>query len=273
MFLHYLPDELGLNPPAFARSRADVFGASPAVTTCAATGPDGGRGVVCCVVPSHRAGHEPRVGHYPAEQHWEKTPGGWWIGWSRTARPTPDLLSRAEAYPGHRVTLEDGSEWLVPVGRLWDGSDPFPKKLRLDPETGAWAETPHEKFRQITERAGELFADFMVAAISEDESGNPTATLNVDADLAVDALSLNYHVGAEEISALGLLTSENIGHIAKAFVDFPTWKLLLETRDEAKKKRPGVTPSLSDTDSGAPGCSPATGRAGPTCGPQPAGSN
>jgi len=262
MFLYYLPAAMRTLPKDFVASRADVFGDKAGVTFChTEKGPDGGRGMVCA--PELAGRSVKRVGHYAGEQVWQRTPKDWWIGFYEARRPGPESLARPEAYPGHKVTLQDGSEWLVPIGRLWDGSDPFPKKLRLDPETGKWTEAPLDRFARITERAGELFADLMAAAYSADDAGNPTVSLNVDPDLAVEALGLNYHVGAEEASVLGILTSENIGYIAQAFVDFPTWKVLLDVRADAKKKA-----SLSsDTSCGERGSCPATARPGLTSGP------
>jgi len=268
MFLYYLPAAMRTLPKDFVAARAGVFGAGAGVTFChTEKGPDEGRGIVCAPVLGGRSAPD-RVGHYSGEQVWQRTPRPWWIGFYESRRPMPETLARSEAYPGHKVTLQDGSEWLVPVGRLWNGADPFPKKLRLDPETGRWKETPLDRFARITERAGEVFADLMAAAWSEDEDGNPTVSFNVDTDLAVEALGLNYHVGAEEISALGLLTSENVGYIAQAFVDFPTWKILLDARNDAKKK---ATRPASGTGSGETDSCPATARPGPTSGPLAAG--
>ncbi len=55
-------------------------------------------------------------------------------------------------------------------------------------------------------------------------------------DLGVRALAVNYRLGAREVGALGLLTTENYSGLMAALIDLPSFCKMMREVVEAKKK-------------------------------------
>ena len=182
------------------------------------------------------------------EQEWQKAPvlvdpydgAGYWIGWQKDAPPGPEDLARPKQLPGHFVEFGDVKKWLVPVARryyegpagmTWRPTLPSPKRLKAD--GSGWEEGAiREEYRRLWEHAERIIAIFVAAAAAEKEGkkSDVAFTYSEEADALVEALALNYCVGAVEISALGLLSSDCIIPALNAIVDVPTLTDLIKKK-------------------------------------------
>jgi hypothetical protein len=248
--LYFLPSS-GPTIEDFAEGRLDVFGQSPSFerVPILQNGPGGKSGVILLL---KTAGYKipQRFGYYPADQSWQQAPGGdWWIGFEKAGRPTPEALARAEAVDGHAVRLDDGNLWTVPVARFAGGSSAFPKRLSLGPD-GKLQVKPMERFEEISKAAESVWCGMMPA--SSAKADETTVTVENGWEIAVQALAVNYHVGALEVSALELLTTINLRAVLLALIDWPTIERILKAKAEADKDgRPFGTGAGSSTGSGA----------------------
>ena len=257
-FLYFLPTS-GPTVADFGEGRADVFtrsaGALPGETPSferapvLQNGPSGQAGVVLAL---KSAGYRvpARFGYYPQEQTWQKAPGGeWWLGIENAARPTPEQLARADLCAGHEIKLGDRNLWTVPIARLVSGTSAFPQRLALGPD-GKLQVTPMARFDEIS-KAAEAVWEGMVSGAAE-KDGSKVLTIENGWEIAVQALAVNYHLGALEVSALGLLTTISLRQVLLALVDWPTVERLLKAKGEAEKAgRPFGTSDGSGTGSGA----------------------
>lgn len=254
--LYYLPSVV--KQEDFLAERAAVFGTDPSVEHRGVSGgPDGGEGEVLSL--SSGVG---RVAYLKAEQEWAQVPGrAWWMGWDRASPPAPRDLARPEQLRGRAVRLADGQDWIVPTARLWiehEGRalpvDALPQKLGVGAD-GRLAFSPLARYRTLADAGLRVWQGLNVAqgAISI------TLPLNDEWQIAVDALSANYHVGPEEVTALGLLTTANLASLLLALIDFEGFVSVLKALEEAAaKKAPAGTSAGSDTVSGETGSRPAT---------------
>lgn len=193
-------------------------------------GPDGGSGMVIVPRPELAEGLAATPGYFPAAQIWEQSPDGkYWVGYEREQPPRPLDLGRAEVVDGHAVTLGDGNEWLIPVGRLAMGGTRFEKRLRLGP-AGEWVSEVLPAYHELVEQAERIHA-FLLAGDGEASMDDAEAI-----DLAVRLLTLNYRIGRLEASALGLLTTRCVGKVLEAFIDVPSIVQISQAMSDAQKK-------------------------------------
>lgn len=184
------------------------------------------------------------VPYHPAEQTWLQCEK-WWIGCWNARRPSPADVVRPDALRGVLVQLGDGNGWEIPVARLQ------PMVMRF--ESGRWIQAPDPShastFAEADRIREEIWEPVNAAAqqyqlirrevmestddIAPGLEDRFRAALSAAAelhrqispDLAVQILSLNYRVGAEEISLLGLLRVDpqlgplELFAIVDAFVD------------------------------------------------------
>lgn len=144
---------------------------------------------------------------------------GLWIGFWNDDRPTAAQLARDEQIAGHRVRLGDGGDWLVPTARVFPLGTRLPESLVLGPD-GELVREAIPRFARISRMAEQVWADL------ETMGQGGEITLREGWDIAAAALSVNYRVGINEVSALGLLTTANLFHmrgpsVLGAFVDWP----------------------------------------------------
>lgn len=234
--LYFLPK--GRDAEEFIAARRAVWGVGGFDRRHVSAGPDGGEGQILSLADQKNAA---RVGYYPSEQEWHKTPAAdWWIGWSLAERPRPQDLQRPDSLPGHNVRLEDGQEWTVPVVRFINGVIALPQRLVLD-DQGNVARAPLDRYANLTRIALEIWEK--VAAAAEG-----LGVLRVEWEYAVAALAANYRLGGEEISALGLLTDANVAAVLLALIDWPRLLAMLEASD-SKKASSGASTASGETDS------------------------
>ena len=181
----------------------------------AANGPAG----ACILVTAGEAGD---CLYKPDDQDWIKSiVGDYWIGTWNGRIPTEMALRKTSQLSGHRVTLADGSEWLVPVVRLIDGGSALPASLVLGTKGEVYtSELP--AYSKLSAQADQLFADLRVE-MKWDE-GTQVLGPGDRIGVAADAMGWNYHIGVDEMNILGLLTTKNLSDVMAAILDIPSIK-------------------------------------------------
>lgn len=169
----------------------------------------------------------------PAEQVWsESNNGKFHIGYYADDPPTESQLARKDQIAGHRVENSDGQKWLIPTARIFPAGTRLPETLLLGPDNKVYTR-PIAKYAEFSRRAEVLWNDFKKQlgwAEGEQELSYADEML-----LVIEAISFNYHVGADEINALELLNTKNFEKIIHAIVDIPTLNAKLEEMGEQKK--------------------------------------
>lgn len=141
--------------------------------------------------------HERQQWYTATPQEAQETPGRW-IGWLRSAPPSPDDLVRRSTCPGYLVRDEHGRQWQVPIVR--SPHSPFgalPKDLVFD-AAGQVVPKLKSRYRALWESLAPLW-DVL--------NGTPVAP-EVDNDegfvprTAAAGLAVNYRLGPQEITAL-----------------------------------------------------------------------
>jgi hypothetical protein len=181
----------------------------------------------------------------------------WQVGAWRDALPGPADLERALPPFGWPVTMGDGRSWLLPVARSFPEGTQLPATLILGPDGLSREIRPeYAALSVLGERLWGIF-----------EHGGPVPYRDL-ADGAVQALALNYRLGAAEINLLRLFEESTLLAAAEALVDMPTVKAVA-AEVAARKKAPAgadpATPASSSSAAGAPDCCPATTPPTPTC--------
>lgn len=251
-FLYFVPDAVGREK--FLTGRATVFGGdAETVPRGVNAGPDGGPGTLIAVNP--RAGKSAKA-FIPDEQVWHRAPGrDWFFGWLKADPPSPEGLIRERPLPGHPVRLGDGKQWTIPVARFATGEIVLPKAMGLD-ESGTFGLRPLPEFSYLAAGA----ETFWQALTGGDE------LVQIEFEefwpVVVEALRLNYRVGQEEASVLGLVTTTNIWEALRALIDWPTVEKFL--KEQAAQKKTPETGGSSSSGSGVTDSPPATPPQSPT---------
>ena len=173
------------------------------------------------------------------------------VGAWRDALPGPDDLGRASPPIGWSVTMGDGRSWLVPAARIFPEGTQLPATLILGPD-GLSREIRPE-YAALSALAERLWGIF--------ETGGPVPFRDL-ADGAIQALAVNYRLGAAEVNLLRLFEESVLINVAKAMVDMPTVTAVAEEVAARKKAGAGADPAIPATHSscdGARDSSPATG--------------
>ena len=206
------------------------------------------RGVLRAVGPGSSCGvafrphtlepRQPVLGCWPADserpearQAWEPLLGadGVLVGHYTDQPPTPADLARPEQVAGHYTELEDGSQWLIPVARCFPEGSMLPQQLRLGSD-GQWVSTIVERFAAFSGRVDGFFEEL--------STGNGYAPAAY-ADLACEALSINYRIDRRGASHLGLLSDISVDRILGAVVDGPTVAAVTAELDQKKNQADG----------------------------------
>ena len=161
----------------------------------------------------------------PAEQEWREAPGGgYWIGWWKSRRPTPESLAKPRGgRPGHLVRLADGRDWLIPVARHFDGTCGVPRRLRLNAKYEWELADPIPGYESLVAGAERAYRHIR-AEMGESGEGAALLTEEEAIGLAVEGLATNYDIGPAECSALGLFDTGNVLEAALALADWPRIK-------------------------------------------------
>lgn len=166
------------------------------------------------------------IGFHPHRQTWSKA-GNIWIGWENGQLPGPNELQRDELVEGHRITMGDKAEWLVPIVRSNARGTALPQSFLLN-EAGEWSRRPMQVYQDLAGAAEKLWkwcvAEMLRHAGPSGENGQDDVegpTSPQLADLVCRALAVNYKVGRWEVSILKLLDDRIIWTASKAIVDWP----------------------------------------------------
>jgi len=203
------------------------------VRTCTSTiGPGQKR---CLLVADGKSDH--KLQFVGAAQRWARSLNDqFWIGLWTDAPPTSASLARSQQTDGHAIDLEDGCRWQIPCARVYGGGTKLPSVLKMTAD--GMTATVKPEFVEFCDRAQKLW-DFQLSLIADGRVPDDWS-FEDQWTLCAEALTINYHVGTDEINALGLFSSRNLNDIGAAVVDMPTVKDLMEKRlsDEKKKTRP-----------------------------------
>jgi len=162
-----------------------------------------------------------RCRYDPDAQVWTKSVSGdWWVGYYKSEKlPTEKELRRKTMMEGHKIPLIDGQEWIVPAIRLLNGGSGLPESIQID-DCGKFVTKALSQYERISGAAERLFQDFRIEAGID--PGEMTLEANDRIGLAIDAISLNYCVGIDEVMILSLLTTTNLSSIMSAILDLPS---------------------------------------------------
>ena len=239
-----------------ARGLSDVFADVKDLADLAlnelslASGPGGSPGVLVSILPV--ASREPprRMKFDPKDQtiRWSKrfNPAGdgeCFLGLDTLALPTPADLERYQVLRGYDVELADGQRWHVPTVRYHGGGTCLPRSMGWD-ERGQFRTAIKPGYEKAWDDSGRIFS-FLFEKESE-TIYEPEAC-----ELCTSALALNYRLDRPEISALGLLSSNNVRDVFDAIVDWPKIKLFIEEQKKSADRSraassPNSTPGSGD---------------------------
>lgn len=196
-------------------------------------GPDGKGGLVFAV----GAGAKPT--YKPAEQAWVRcaVPAGGgpapWVGIWNDNRPAPDDLKRKRFVGGELIELADGSRWAVPVCHSVVRGSTLPKRMVLGDDGRTWELRELPEFLSLCARAEKVWEAFVNQKAEEDGRSTIELDHQTAAEVAVEALGVNYRVGAVEVSMLGMLDTDTLYDVMMAVVDGFT---VLRVGKDAEKK-------------------------------------
>lgn len=226
-FLYFFPNVKAVNNV----NRDDVLGTCGlsnvldglhAISRETPNGPSGEAGCVCAF-ERENSGIEYRVYLSKEQQTWRKCEGGkFWLGYWNDAKPTPGNLERNEKILSYNVKMGDGNMWLLPIALAYDGGDNLPKQA-------GWGEDG-TVIREILPRYLEFSHKVHILADSYYESGTWGISENEQLEYAVQSISLNYHVGKYELTALGVFSPESMTVLC-------TLLALIDQPSSAEKKR------------------------------------
>jgi hypothetical protein len=199
-------------------------------------------------------GHCPadRLYYRPNEQTWQAAANGtYWIGTWNDAIPNERSLRRNSIIDGHRVSLGDGGQYIIPLARKFPAGSNLPMAMVLTADGLTLRQKP--QFAKFCGRAEKLWRQFCreMGWIAPDADDAMTAEEQFA--LAVEALGLNYHLGGEECSMLGLIDTASLPEILTRIVDVPTLQQQLAARMEQLKKKDCPCPQDNSSDSAASG--------------------
>jgi hypothetical protein len=201
-------------------------------------GPGGSGGVVMASA-EHCA--PSRVRYVPAEQEWIKA-DGYWIGQWKDEKIGPADLLRRELLDGHFVELADGQKWLCPIARSHglEGDsirwyhNRLPRSVAIGSDRKWHRGEVIPRYRRLWQ-LNLSWWDVRVASVPADSAVGDMITFDFDGlhESAAECLAVNYRLGPDEISLLGLFDSESARKILDALIDMPT---LVRLDEELQKK-------------------------------------
>ena len=178
------------------------------------------------------------IGFVPERQRWIDGPGyriGFW-----TDKPcTPDDLARGSLFPGYRMPLADGNQWIVPAAAE------LPTNIRL--VDSKWTHVRKPQFDEYWARSEVWFRrlvllDLNEARIREDAKLNSDELLAEWVDFVVFALRQNYRLTPLIASEVGLLDSQALLNVTMSAVDgMAIREVLDEVLAEAERENVGFT--------------------------------
>jgi len=134
--------------------------------------------------------------------------------------PGPGDLARGRQVDGHWVELGDGHKWLVPCARRFPSGTMLPQSLIM--ERGVRVGGVVREYVEFSKRAEGLFERLYLGKGSDREDAGGVSFGEAFA-ICVEALGVNYRVGAAEVSRLELLRTDRLRSVLGAIVDEPSF--------------------------------------------------
>jgi hypothetical protein len=158
-------------------------------------------------------------GYKPESQTWSGPFGdsGFWIGFYNDDRPTPAELARPRQVRGSDVTMLDGHDWLIPAARF------APSAMIV--RDGQVVLTPLELKRRLWARVEQV-----TPYIFDTDGDGEMEWIDI-LTITAECLTANYRVSrdpAQELSALGLMSSDNAIEVLQALVDIAAIQRIAE---------------------------------------------
>lgn len=218
---------------------------SKATQTHTFAGPGGGDATLLI----REGGKASQLYYKPDEQEWKLSLNGkFYVGYYNASPPSEPELRREVQMAGHEVELGDGAFWLVPVARVIVGGSRLPQSLMLGSKGEVIAEALPQ-YAAFSAKVEKVWQDFEGELGLKD--GDEQLTMTERMQIAIESLGLNYAIGADEVNALGLLTTQNLSKVLAAVIDVPTVMKLMKKMELAKKKdSPAETADGSSINSG-----------------------
>ena len=199
----------------------------------ASQGPGESPGAVCSLASEH-------VGYFPDRQTWhdlgERGGRRVWFGYVTDSPPGPDDLLRPTAITGEAVTLFDDRVWQIPRAIAFEaGGMRLVAPAAVKWTGGKWMRGQVKAAYRRLDEIGRGFWDRFMVPIDD-----PAQALSgVDCiEWAIEVLGVNYRVGRDEVSALGLLDdqAEKSIEILKAVIDYRGFQEHANYLDSSQKK-------------------------------------
>lgn len=165
-------------------------------------GPTNSNGAAVCTVPCE----------YQSEQQIWINCGKFWLGCNKQTMPKPNDLEREIGIQGYYVTLKDQNNWRIPLLKRWS-KDHFENAL---PESYRFINGVPRMCVQPRFEPLENIAQAILKIIVEGNKTDVVTLMHICSEL----LSVNYRLGMEEISLLGLLDNENGVSILRSALDY-----------------------------------------------------
>lgn len=273
-FLYFIPgrqaaDRKTINATGLAYAIPDGI----ATAAVPAGGPGGLSGVLVA-----RADSDVRLAFAPEDQVWTKMPVHLfdgdhtpWAGYWKAHPPTAGDLVRGErdTVDGYQLELGDDDSpagpqtFVIPLARVFPSGTQMPQRMAIGPD-GKVVRKPLERFAEACRDAERIFdalaAEYGYTGPDQDSTSDPQPDVHtddveqIDDDeafrLACRILGINYRLGPAEVSALGLLTTENVKLVLGWFVDLPTFLQVHRARQQAAADK--ATAKKNDDDSHPP---------------------
>jgi hypothetical protein len=243
MFLYFVPTDANqITAPQLRQLGLGYLGIKGNATARACRGPGDRPGLVFAGDGKAAAAYK------PAEQDWMPGPDGkYFVGREqKNELPGPDELRKPRFVSGEDLTIGE-QVWTVPVCLSLVRGATIPKALVLGPDGKTWTFGQLPEFAALCAAAARVHESLMVAApaespgdgAAEDGAERTRITLTDAADIAVQALGVNYRVGPVEASVLRLLTTETVRDVCFAIVDLMESDRVASAGGE-KKDTPGT---------------------------------
>lgn len=176
----------------------------PYINPC--VGPEGQSG---CMVTVDRPGFgAERLAYSADKQTWVKASDHHWLGYWNDAKPSAATLKRDTAIEGEPITI-NGEEWSIPV--CGPAFRTLPTVWRRS--GGKWVPEVETAYKGIMEECQRIIQEIRDCP---QPGVDYEAAKQKHLDFCVQMLGINYHVGPEEASVLGLATESSYVQILRA---------------------------------------------------------
>lgn len=157
-------------------------------------------------------------------------PGGYWIGYRTDAPPGPEDLARDKQFKGHWVELADGNGWLIPAASMAPCT-----MVMKDGAVEMKPQAMRQKLWAIVEENRDLFW-----GTEKDGKYEPGEGIEGPKVMGIAAILLgaNYLISRspeEELSVLGLISTENNEEVIQALFDMPNLLARAQKKTEASE--------------------------------------